>query len=58
MDGTKKDSVIPRGTDSAKLILVIATESLRGQGTEEDPVRIVKQYWSLDGEMLAEADYV
>lgn len=46
----------PRGTDSAKLITVIKTESLRGDGTEKDPCRTVVQYWSLEGELLAEKD--
>ena len=55
---TKKDSARPRGTDSAKIVPVIVTESLRGIGTENDPVRIVKQYWSFDGELLAENDPV
>lgn len=46
----------PRGTDSAKLITVIKTESLRGDGTEKDPCRMVEQYWSLKGDLLAEKD--
>lgn len=52
----KKISARPRGTDSAKIVPVIVTESLRGMGTECDPVRIVKQYWSCEGELLAEDD--
>ena len=46
----------PRGTDSAQVIQVIKTESLRGEGTNEDMCRIVKQHWSFDGELLAEND--
>lgn len=46
----------PRGTDSAKLVTVIKTESLRGEGTEKDPCRTVEQYWSLKGELLVEKD--
>lgn len=46
----------PRGTDSAKVISVIETKSLRGLGTEEDPCRIVTQYWNKEGEFLAEND--
>lgn len=39
------------------MIQVIETIALRGSGSsQEDPVRRVKQYWSLDGEMLAEKD--
>lgn len=45
-----------RGTDSARVIQVIETVSVRGKGTEEDMCRPVKQYWSFDGELLAEND--
>lgn len=51
-------AIRPRGTDSAKVIQVIVTESLVGLGTEEDPVRSVLQYWSLNGELLAKTDPV
>lgn len=43
----------PRGTDSAKVIQVIVTEALEGVGSENDPCKIQKRYWSLDGELLA-----
>lgn len=47
----------PRGTDSAKVIQVIITQSLRGDGqTKEDPCRCVTQYWDFDGRLLAEDD--
>lgn len=46
-----------RGTDSAKVISVIETKALRGIGTEENPCRIVKQYWDFDGNLLAENDF-
>lgn len=46
----------PRGTDSARVIQVIETKSLRGVGTEEDPCRLVTQYWNFDGDLLAEND--
>lgn len=49
-------STRPRGTDKARVIQVIETDSIRGRGTEDDPVRVVKQYWSLKGELLAEHD--
>lgn len=48
--------VRPRGTDSAKIIKVIETKSLRGKGTTDDPCRIVRQYWSFNGKLLAEDD--
>ena len=46
----------PRGTDGARVIQVIETRSLRGVGTEEDMCREVIEYWSLEGEKLAESD--
>lgn len=46
----------PRGTDKAKVISVIETQSLRGAGTEKDPCRIVTQYWDFEGKKLAEND--
>ena len=46
----------PRGTDSARLIEVIETVSIRGSGNEDDPVRRVFQYWSIDGKLLAEKE--
>jgi len=49
--------VYPRGCDSAKVISVIETKSARGSGkSPEDPARIVTQYWTLEGELLAECD--
>ena len=52
----KEKTARPRGTDSAKIISVIETEAIAGYGIEEDPVRPVKQYWSLSGELLAVSD--
>ncbi|APB77432.1 carboxypeptidase [Paenibacillus polymyxa] len=45
-----------RTSNSAKVIQVIETKNDRGSGTETDPNRIITQYWSLDGELLAEYD--
>ncbi|WP_295238264.1 hypothetical protein [Veillonella sp.] len=39
-----------------KAMVVIETKSTKGNGTKEDPVRVIKQYWSLNGELLAEKD--
>ena len=41
---------------SAQVISVIRTESRTGAGTEDNPNRIVTQYWSTDGELLAVHD--
>lgn len=46
----------PRGTDSARVIQVIETKALRGEGTNEDMCRIVTQYWNFEGKLLAEYD--
>lgn len=45
-----------RGTDAARVITVIETQSLRGSGTKEDNCRVVTQYWDFDGNLLAEHD--
>lgn len=52
----QKETARPRGTDSARVIQVIETRAIKGIGTPEDPVREVVQYWSFDGEKLAERD--
>ena len=44
------------GTD-ARVIQVIETNlTTRGTGTKDSPYRRVKEYWSMDGEKLAEFD--
>lgn len=41
----------------ARLLTVIETRMLpRGRGTNDNPKRLVTQYWSPDGALLAEAD--
>ena len=51
-----KDIIYPNGTGSAKVILVIETKSPRGSGRDGQISRMVTEYWSLDGEKLAEVD--
>ena len=43
---------------SAVLMQVIRTQLVRrGEGNDKlDPIRIITQYWSTDGELLAEVD--
>ena len=41
---------------SAELIEVIVVEIHEGKGIEKDPYRIVIQYWSKKGFLLAEND--
>lgn len=54
----KENTARPRGTDSARTRIVIETTALCGTGTEEDPSRIVSQYWDFNGNLLAEYDPV
>lgn len=43
--------------DRAELIQVIRTTlTRRGDGVVGDPIRVITQYWSTDGELLAEVD--
>lgn len=44
--------------DGAKVIQVIVTTLLRrGEGrTAGDPIRVITQYWSMDGQLLAQVD--
>ncbi len=36
--------------------VIRTTNMTRGVGTDEDPVRAVVQYWTVDGELLDECD--
>lgn len=38
---------------SAKVVQVIETEEVVGEGTKEDPCYLEHLYWSLDGKLLA-----
>ena len=42
--------------DTAKLQEVIVTDIKRRGNGKDDPIRIITQYWSKDGELLAEVD--
>lgn len=54
MEKEKNTPQICRGTDCAKLVVLIQTEALAGAGTEADPYYIKRQYWAADGELIAE----
>jgi hypothetical protein len=41
---------------SVELIEVLEASVKIGTGTDEDPIRILVQYWTLDGRLLAEHD--
>ena len=40
----------------AKLVTLIETAERRGKGVEDDPVRLVSQWFTLEGEFVAERD--
>lgn len=45
------------GCDSAKVIPVIETKITRGSGkSKDDIVRVITEYWTLEGRKLAEVD--
>lgn len=62
MEDKKKTAPQERGAAKrqrsmrARVIQVIAVETALGSGTEQDPNRIAKEYWSMEGELLAVHD--
>ena len=51
-----KSELEMRTPQKAELLEVIHTEANRGNGTSENPIRVVHQYWDKDGNLLAEKD--
>ena len=47
---------VANGCIGAKVRTVIETVALKGNDTKESPLRLIQQYWSLEGELLAEKD--
>ncbi len=47
-----------RTPESVTIMEVIVVQCGRGAGTEESPFRIVRQFWSKGGDLLAEHDPV
>ncbi len=44
-------------SNDLEVLSVIRTRLLRrGDGTEHNPIRIIEQYWTMDGNLLFEAD--
>lgn len=43
-------------SEEMKLVEVIRAQVMRGRGTPDDPHRTIVQFWSVDGELLAEDD--
>lgn len=44
------------GVKKAKIIPVIQIATIRGAGTEEDPIRDAMEYWDVDGKLLFVVD--
>lgn len=42
--------------NKSSIALTICTEITRGDGSTDNPVRICRQYWTLDGHLIAELD--
>lgn len=45
-----------RGSKAAQLVEVIVVTTAIGQGSAEDPMRVITEYWSKSGELLAVND--
>ena len=53
---TAKVSIEWQGKECQVINVIRTTLKRRGEGTEDDPVRMIVQYWTLDGELLFESD--
>ena len=40
----------------AKIVELILAQSVRGRGTEDDPVRACDELWTLDGKLVLRCD--
>ena len=52
----RQRGIFMRNDVKAKLIQVIEVEHIRGGSSESEPLRPVKTYWDLKGNLLAEYD--
>lgn len=48
--------VVESECTGARIVQVIETKFARGSDEVDNPVRMVRQYWSVEGELLAEAE--
>lgn len=46
----------PEDRKVAVMQVIVTNLTVRGSGDELNPTRIVRQFWTMDGEMLAEVD--
>ena len=53
-----KDMGVCYWCDVQVVTLIRTTLARRGKGTKEDPMRIITQYWTMDGELEFEVDPV
>lgn len=56
MKKEKRKCAEPCPVRSVEKMEVIRTTAVYGHGTEDDPVRIVYQYWTPDGKHLSKID--
>ena len=49
--------VPPQDREVAVMKVVVTNILRRGKGTDSDPIRIVRQVWSEQGELLAEMEH-
>jgi len=52
----RREPAKPCPVRSIEKMEVVKTESLCGRGIGEDPMRIVTQYWDMDGKEIARID--
>lgn len=45
-----------QGSRSARVVNVILVETAVGRGTKDDPSRLIREIWSLKGELIAVSD--
>lgn len=46
-----------RRLDGVKIAQVIIVKVLKGEGTENDPIRTFAQFWSMSGDFIAEIEW-
>lgn len=49
----EQEAVIRKRSIRAKVIQVIVVDTVVGNGSQESPYTSIKEYWSLDGQLLA-----
>lgn len=52
----EQGAVLHKGSQSAELMEVIRVKTSVGKGTDEDPCRIISEFWSKEGKLLATND--